>query len=484
MQPSAAGQSLPPTATGQDLVRLLQRENPLPPGSVLVLAVSGGMDSLVMLHLYAALRRHLKLELHVASLDHGMRGAEGAADVAFVRSTAQGLGLPVTTAASAGLRSEADARRARYDFLAATARRVGSGHVATAHHADDQAETVLLNLLRGSGLRGLAAMRRRSPLPGHPDLTLLRPLLDVERSELHAWGCARGLRSRVDAGNADLGRRRNRLRHETLPALRQQFPQVDRSLRRLARAAALDHDFIQRQLADATAGALVRGEQHIRLERATFRRLHPALQRHLILAVLRELDAQEVDSGQVERAVQLALTGVTGKHLPFSGPLQLRLEYGDLVFEHQDATREWHGPLFQGDAPLTLCAPGETRLPGTSWSVVISRASIPDAAMQVLLALPSDASLTLDTRRTGDRFAPPGLCGHTQSLRKWMIGRKVPRELRRQLPLLRVAGLIAAIFTDTQIVPSARFVSGADDRGGWHCALRRNGSPLAESGLQ
>lgn len=437
-----------------------------------------------MLFLFNQLRQEFALELQVACLDHGLRGAEGTADAAFVRETAEQLGLPVTLGAVTGLRSEADARRARYDFLAETARVCGAHFVVVAHHADDQVETVLLNLLRGSGLRGLAAMRPRAPLPGHPQLTLLRPLLGVRRSELQAWCRAQGLLPRQDASNADLRLRRNHLRHETLPALRQLSPGLDQALLRLAAGAALDYDFIQQQLTAATACALHRSGQRIRLARTTFSGLHPALQRHVVLHALRQLNGQELTSGHVEQAVALAQSGVTGQRLSLPASLQLRLDYEDVIFEHRDAAPDWHGPLLNDGGPLAVCHPGETPLPGTAWLLEIGKAGSDLAAPQVRLSFPSCATLTLDTRRPGDRFAPPGLRGHTQSLKQWMINQRLPRAIRYQVPLLRVDGVIAAIFTDTQALPSALFSADSDEADACYCAIRRTAGPLDKSGLQ
>ncbi len=453
---------------------LIRQQQMIPPGSRLLLAVSGGTDSLVLMHLFSRLGPGFGLSLHVASLDHGLRGADGAADAAFVREQAEQLGLQVTLGTAEGLRGEADARRARYDFLAATAEATGTQYVAVAHHADDQAETVLLNLLRGSGLRGLAAMRLSAPLPGHPQLTLLRPFLGVSRSELQDWCCAQGLEPRQDASNRDLRLRRNRLRHETLPALRDFNSNADHALLRLADNAAQDYDYIQQQLAAATENALRCSPQRIRLTRSTFDDLHPALQRHFVLDSLRRLGGQEIGSNNVESMVALAETGVTGQRLTLPGKLQLRLEYEDLIIEHREAAPDWPGPLLCSDGPLDVCNPGVTLLPGGNWRHDISAARIADRCPQVRLALPPDATLTLDTRRAGDRFDPPGLGGHTQSLKDWMINRRLPRELRAQIPLLRVNGVIAAIFTGTQAVPSARFMAEADAADSCYCAIYRN----------
>ncbi len=469
------------TASTMDLLqhcaRMLVEQCLVASGSRLLLAVSGGNDSLVMLHLLHNLHRDLGLELYVASLDHGWRGAAGAEDAAFVRQEAEALGLQVTLGAAAGLRSEADARRARYEFLASSARQVGAPYVITAHHADDQVETILLNLLRGSGLRGLAGMRPRTGLPGHPQLTLLRPFLEVPRRELRAWGRIQGLEPRQDASNDDRRLRRNRLRHDILPLLREFDPRVERSLLRLSENAARDYDYLQQQLQEAAGKGLRHSEQRVRLPRSTFNALHPALQGQLALNALRELGGTEAGAGHVESLVSLAASGRTGQACSLPGGVQLRIEYGDLVFERIGAEEEWPGPLLTGRQALEVRLPGTTALPDRTWKLVISRQRVSGAATWQRLSLPPAAAVTLDTRRPGDRFRPPELNGHSQSLKKWMINRRLPRSVRMEIPLLRVDGKIAAVFAGKKIIPSWRFVASEADASSWFCAICQIAGP-------
>lgn len=463
------------TASAMDLLqhsaRILVQHCHLTQGSRLLLAVSGGNDSLVMLHLLHSLHSDLGLELHVASMDHGMRGQEGSDDASFVRQQAEALSLEFTLGSAAGLRSEADARRARYEFLADAARQVGASYVVTAHHADDQVETVLLNLLRGSGLRGLAGMRHRAELPGHPQLTLLRPFLDVPRRELRAWGRAQGLEPRQDASNDDRRLRRNRLRHDILPLLRDFDPRVDRSLLRLSETAARDYDFVQQQLGEAAGKDLRHSQQRIRLSRSTFNALHPALQRHLALNALRDLGSTEAGANHVVDLVSLAVSGRTGQACSLPGGIRLRIEYGDLVFERISANEEWSGPLLTERKALAVRLPGTTALPGQPWQLVISRQRMTGADTWQCLSLPPAARVTLDTRRPGDRFHPPELNGHSQSLKKWMINRQLPRAVRMRIPLLRVDGQIAAVFAGSSISPSRRFVARDRDANALFCAI-------------
>ncbi len=458
----------------QHCARTLVEQCLVAPGCRLLLAVSGGNDSLAMLHLLHNLQRDLELELYVASLDHGWRGAAGAEDAAFVRQEAEALGLEVTLGAAAGLRSEADARRARYDFLASSATEVGASCVVTAHHADDQVETILLNLLRGSGLRGLAGMRSRAELPGHPHLTLLRPLLDVPRHELRAWGHRQGLEPRQDASNDDRRLRRNRLRHDILPLLRDFDPRVERSLLRLAENASRDYDYLQRQVQEAAETGMRRSEQRVRLSRSTFNALHPALQGHLTLNALRDLGGTKAGAEHVKRLVALAASGRTGQACNLPGGIRLRIEYGDLVLERIGAEEDWPGPLLTARQALEVRLPGSTALPDRKWKLVFSRQGMEGVDAWQCLSLPPAAAVTLDTRRPGDRFHPPGMNGRSQSLKKWMINHQIPRSVRMEIPLLRVDGQIAAVFAGSRIIPSWRFVAGEADAGAWLCAICQN----------
>jgi tRNA(Ile)-lysidine synthase len=212
-----------------------------------VLAVSGGADSVAMLRLMADAKRRAggAGRLIVAQLHHGIRPVESAADVAWLADLCQRLELPCEIGAAdvpglanrAGDGIEAAARAARYQFLRETAERFGARFVAVAHTADDQAETVLHRFLRGTGIGGLAGMPRSRPLS--PAVQLVRPLLDVRRYQIEQYLAAIGQEFRTDATNADRRFTRNRLRHELLPLLRADFnPDVDAALTRLAEQAA------------------------------------------------------------------------------------------------------------------------------------------------------------------------------------------------------------------------------------------------------
>lgn len=266
-----------PTHTDRNLRELCR----LPRGASLLVAVSGGADSVALLHALALASPRTPWRLRVAHFNHRLRGAEADADAAFVGAEAARLSLPFHGGVAesrrpldAGRESvEMAARRLRHAFLARTAREAGVDAVVLAHHADDQAELFLMRLLRGSGGAGLGGMRWDAPSPADPGVRLCRPLLDVRRDALRAFLSARGLAFREDASNRDTAFERNAVRHQLLPFLRGfAGADIDTVLVRVAELTAADADFVAMAAAAWRPGA------------EPFEALHPAVQR----AVVRE----------------------------------------------------------------------------------------------------------------------------------------------------------------------------------------------------
>lgn len=222
----------------------------------LVVAVSGGLDSMVLLHSLARLSRKFPWQLTVAHCHHGLRGADADGDADWVRAQSAALGLPcvveevsVRAAAQASRESlEMAARRLRHAFLARTALSVGSLEVVLGHHAQDQAELILLRLLRGAGSEGLAGMRDRSPSPSDRRVSLLRPFLGFDRSALVRFARNQKVGHREDASNRDLSIPRNRIRHQLIPDwMTHHSPALPRVLARVADIAAHDSDYLREQ---------------------------------------------------------------------------------------------------------------------------------------------------------------------------------------------------------------------------------------------
>ncbi|HFB52371.1 MAG TPA: tRNA lysidine(34) synthetase TilS, partial [Anaerolineae bacterium] len=223
-------------------------------GETVVVAVSGGADSVCLLDVLRRLAPALNLKLHVAHLNHQLRGDAAAADADFVRDLARRWQLPVTIGqadvaqlARQQKKSVEDAARAaRYDFLRQVARKIHAEKIAVGHNADDQSETVLLHFLRGAGLDGLRGMLPRTPQPdgGAP---LIRPLLEIPRTEIEAYCRAQNLPFRTDATNRDENFTRNRVRHSLLPLLETFNPNIRAALRRTAALMQADFPLVERE---------------------------------------------------------------------------------------------------------------------------------------------------------------------------------------------------------------------------------------------
>lgn len=255
-----------------------------------VLAVSGGPDSVAMLRAAVAVKQRAggAGQLFAAHLNHGIRPDEAAADETWLRELCGQLNLPLEVghsnvpalAESVGDGLEAAARQARYDFLQTTAEKLGARFVAVAHTADDQVETILHRILRGTGVAGLAGMPRTRPLS--PTVTLVRPLLHVERDDVLTYLAKLGQDFRLDATNTDARHTRNRLRHELLPLLRGRFnPDVHQSLLRLATQAEETQQLLSNLVSDLAQKSVRHSADGFEIECAPLADQPPLLVREL-----------------------------------------------------------------------------------------------------------------------------------------------------------------------------------------------------------
>lgn len=301
-------------------------------GRAVVVAASGGVDSTVLLHALARLAPRLRLGLAAVHVHHGLRGAEADADAEAVAAQAAALGVrfhgvrvaPRSLRAAGPSRArptlQEACRRLRYDALFAVAAAHGGAVVATAHTADDQAETVLLRLLRGSAGDGLAGIPERSP-----DGRVVRPLLAVSREEILGWAQAQGLRWREDASNRSPAYARSRLRTRWLPGLARDFnPGLLRALGRLAEAQRRDAAWME-ALVDEEARRRLRCEGGaVWIDAAGFDALADALALRLARRALRAAGAaRDVSNRHLTRIVHFLRHARTGRTLELPGRLAL-----------------------------------------------------------------------------------------------------------------------------------------------------------------
>jgi tRNA(Ile)-lysidine synthase len=443
----------------------LSRFDVLKPDDTVVLGVSGGPDSLVLLHLFAAVRERLNVRPVVFHLDHQIRGEEAEADARFVEQTSKEWGIPVhveridvpTLAAERRLSLEEAARMARYTALGQYAVSQNAGGIAVAHNADDQAETVLMHLIRGAGLLGLRGMLPVSHLsdyhllaPIDESLLLIRPLLEITRADIEAYCIEHGLSPRFDRSNLDTTYFRNRLRHEIIPQLETVNPNIRVMLTRTASVMAAYHEFVKPHIDTAWDDILLElNDTCVQFDLEQWRALPLAIQRATIRRASWHLRKPLRDIGyqHVEDAVDVAQRGETGAQATLPGGLILRVDYDSLVIaavDQQPPAPDW--PLLAPNTVIPAPDIGEYLIPGSEWTFSLSIYDGPRSGpvWKALLAdpwkAPFDAgvlsgSLHLRTRRPGDRLFPSGL-GGTMKLSAFMINEKIPAAWRDHLPLL------------------------------------------------
>ncbi len=450
----------------------IQQHGLLAPGDGVVVGVSGGPDSLCLLHLLVRLQEEYRLRLHVAHLHHGARGEEADADAAFVADLARQWGLPVSLAKEDvpaiarrhKLAFEEAARRVRYAFLAHVAGQVGAARIAVGHNADDQAETVLMHFLRGAGPAGLRGMRPATPIAEYrlleeisaytlpsPSPVLIRPLLGIPRARIEQYCAEQGLSPRFDRSNLDTTYFRNRLRHELLPLLETYNPNIRRRLLHMAEVIAADYELLTR-MRDWAWSEVVRREdgEAIVLDRAGWAAQPLSIQRALIREAAYRLRPwlRDVDFVHVEAAVCVAREGTTGNRATLPGGLCLTVGYDVLTIAAADYEPSPEGPTLSPGTELPVALPGLTLLPDGKWALEASFLETwttamvegnPDRWTAYMDAEKLQEPLSLRTRRPGDRFRPQGMGGHAPRLSDWMINARVPRAGRDSLPLL-VAG--------------------------------------------
>jgi tRNA(Ile)-lysidine synthase len=431
------------------LVRTVRQQQLFVHGHHLLVAVSGGPDSTALLSLLHRLAQSWRLMLTVVHCNYGLRGAESDGDESFVSTFCKERQLPLVIHRPKLVKRrqrsslQATARDARYDFMRQLAREVGADRIAVGHTANDQAETVLMWLLRGAGMAGLAGM------PYAREDGIIRPLLAATREEVVAYLDHEGLTYRCDSSNEKPLYHRNRIRKELLPVITGLAPAAVRLLQRQADLLRED----ERYLAEATnelARALVshdsRGGQ--RVDRRAFIKLPVALQRRLVRAILRTYDGEGRASSfrVVESVRRMFLKGRSGARLLLKQALVI-LEQGSVRFSpvaeggHCNEIGSGQG----GRETLPLPVPSTVYWARTNQQIQVQHMNCRDA--EVLGKGSSQGRVMFDADRfsepllvrawqPGDRFSPHGMRGKSKKLQDFFTDRKVSRHKRGKVPLL------------------------------------------------
>ncbi|MFC2042855.1 tRNA lysidine(34) synthetase TilS [Chloroflexota bacterium] len=427
---------------------------------VLIVGVSGGPDSLCLLDVLV----HLDYNIIVAHFDHCMR-SESRAEAQVVRKTAEDMGIPfllgqkdvVRYAETHRLSLEEASRVARYDFIFHQAERLGVDAVAIGHNADDQVETVLMHLLRGSGLSGLRGMSYRSlPNPWSKDIPLIRPLLDIWREEIEAYIESHELRPSIDFSNLDTQYYRNRLRHELIPHLESYNPRLRHLIFRMADVLQEDYDVVESLVDTGWQKCLLEsGSEYVAFDLNLIQNQPLALQRHILRRGINHLrpGLRDVDFNTIARAIGVLDTPPRSGQIDLISGLRLLIEDDRLyIIYHEAALPSHNWPQLDIDVELVLNVPDVLKFnQGWRLSAELTENGQRTRRKAITNNDPFQAwidfthlqlPLLVRTRRPGDRIKPLGMDAGSLKLSDLMVNLKLPRRVRNKWPVVTSASEI------------------------------------------
>ncbi|MGE5373120.1 MAG: tRNA lysidine(34) synthetase TilS [Solirubrobacterales bacterium] len=410
------------------------RHHMIKAGDRVLAAVSGGPDSVSMLHVLLELARKEGFSVCAAHLNHKLR-LQADQEAEFVADFCARRGVELLAAEanvaelaqSQGISIEMAGREARYRFLRQAAEELNAQKIATAHHLDDQAETVLMRLIQGASVQGMQGI---APVRGN----LIRPLLGVKRYEIERYLAGEALTYCIDFSNYDQNYLRNRIRHELLPLLHESYnPAITDALGRFAETVRVENQEWQLRVADAL-DRLNRVEtlSDVSVDAAALAGMDRALRGRVLFELLHQCGARRPGQADLTRLSDLLSRNETGRMVPVSGGLKAGLDYGRLrVYKGKPAE------------PAAFCypveVPGTVLVPeiGLRFDFRLLEAGSPGTAGTIRInweALKSP--LVIRSREPGDRFQPLGMQGHTKKLKDYLIDEKIPAAVRTKTALL------------------------------------------------
>ncbi len=435
----------------EQVKRTIDQYHLLEKGDRLIIGVSGGMDSMVLLHVLNTLRKIFNISLIVAHVNHGLRPAESEEEAKLVQKESERLGCPFEYGEfdvkefqkMTGLSLQDAARKIRFQFFQTLLEKYDAHKVALGHNADDQVETFLLNLFRGSGLRGLKGM-----LPIR-DGRVIRPLLEVWRSDIESFAIRHGVPYLIDSSNLQRKYLRNKIRLDLIPFIEKEyFPNVKTTINKISKILREENDCLESQT-EKVYQRIVREEKGVlSLSYSDYQSLHPSLQRRVLWKMIRsllknELAMEETGQWPIDSLIRKLKNPFENFILELSQDIYLEKNY-DTLFLRRGRVN-WIPPF-----EVELLLPGKTFIQEIGHEIIVEELEMGNRIKELNIS-PWVAffdyhrlkfPLKVRNFRPGDRFQPLGVKG-TQKLKKFFIDHKVPRFERMKIPLLISGDTIA-----------------------------------------
>ncbi len=422
------------------------QQNLVQNGDKLGAAVSGGPDSVAMLYCLNKLKKELQFDLVLFHINHMLRGEESDRDEAFTKDLAKSLNIPfyskrVDAAAYQKEKKcslQVAAREVRYFHLNELAENYSVTKIATGHTANDQAETVLIRILKGSGLSGIAG------IPPIRENKFIRPLLEVAREEIEQFLKQNQIKSIIDSSNLKNNYLRNRIKNRLIPSLKEEYnPSIIETICRSSQIFRAEDEFMSK-IAEGEFSRLIieNSEKKLVLDAARFKPLHAALKRRILLQGIYQFhnSGKQVSLNIIENILQVIESNSSGKSLSVFNGLELKYQYNQIIFEFKKKI------LIDNKIELKkLTIPGKTKITEIGKEVVstiMQKQDIPTDYSQknrltafVDFDFLSSKELFIRSRQSGDHFSPLGVSGH-KKLKDYFIDKKIPRDERNLIPLI------------------------------------------------
>ena len=405
----------------------------------IVVGVSGGPDSMALLYCLLEARKTIPFSIHIAHVNHGVRGEEARSDQLFVERISKELGLPYYTinvnmieyGKERGITAEEAGRELRYGFFRDILERHGRGKIAVAHNMNDQAETLLMRIMRGTGPDGLKGMDYKSD-------DIIRPILGIDRKEIEDYIRQKGIETVLDKTNLQPIYSRNKVRLELIPYIEENFnPNIVTTLWRMSRIFSLDLNFLEEHTKIKFKNMLKSHDKNsIILHGDKFLVEDRSIQQRIIRNTILELNKslQGISEGQIAGAVNLVNNLETGKEFHLSNDIILRINYDEIIIE-KSREREKIAYSYDIDVPGSIILENgyclETRIFTKDNDFVMEKTK----NVKYFDYDKVEGNIRIRNRRDGDRFIPFGMKG-SKKLKDYFIDEKVPRDLRDRIPLV------------------------------------------------
>lgn len=405
----------------------------------IVVGVSGGPDSMALLYCLLEARKAIPFNIHVAHVNHGVRGEEARRDQLFVERIAGELGLPFYTknvnmveyGKEKGISSEEAGRELRYGFFREVLRSLGKGKIAVAHNMNDQAETLLMRIMRGTGPDGLKGMEYKSN-------DVIRPILGIDRKEIEDYIAKKGIETVLDHTNLKPIYSRNKIRLELIPYIEENFnPNIVNTLWRMSRIFSMDLNFLEEYTEVKFNNMLKNYDKNsIILDGGKFLEEDRSIQHRIIRKAILEVNKslQGITEAQIYSAVDILRTSQTGKEFHFTNNIVLKVNYDEIVIE-KSRDEEKTTYSYDINVPTSISLNNgyyfEFKLVTKDDNFVMEKSR----HIRYFDFDKVKGNLKIRNRREGDRFVPFGMKG-SKKLKDYFIDEKVPRDLRDRIPLI------------------------------------------------